>query len=209
MLKRLSLGTAAAVLLAVALLLTSSNFAFTVEEEKFKETFEAFAVAMGTSNPPIIPPGSNMTLQINITRWTTEKEREALFAQLVENGQEGLVKALQKQEETGWARSRSRAASRSSFPSERLRYSRQVDLGEGKRRIILALDRPISFSEAVHRPRFNQYDLTLIVMDVDAKGEGEGQLAIGVRLDLNRETKQLVIENFGSEPVRLNRIRKR
>ena len=82
-------------------------------------------------------------------------------------------------------------------------------MGEGKRRIILALDRPISFWEAVNRPRWNDYDLTLIVMDVDAKGEGEGQLAMGVRLELNLETKQLVIENFGSEPVRLTRIRKR
>ncbi len=151
-----------------------------------------------------------MTLQINITRWTTEEERAALFAQLVENGQEGLVKALQKQEETGWARPRGRgAAARSTFPSERLRYSRQIDLGEGKRRIILALNRPISFWEAMNRPRWNDYDMTLIVMDVDEKGEGEGQLAMGVRLELNLETKQLIIENFGSEPVRLTRIRKR
>lgn len=210
MLQRVSFGTAAAVLLAVALLLASFNLAFAGEEEEFRETFEAFAVAMGVTNPPIIPPGSSMTLQINITRWTTAEEREALFAQLVENGQEGLVKALQKQEETGWTRPRSRgAASRSTFPSERLRYSRQVDLGGGKRRIILALDRPISFREAMYRPRWNDYDLTLIVMDLDENGEGEGQLYVGVRLDLNNETKQLVIENFGSEPVRLTRIRKR
>ena len=192
--KHLGFGTAAAVLIAVALLVASPNSAFAGEEEKFKETFEAFAVAMGTSNPPVIRPGTSMTLQINITRWTTEEEREALFAQLVENGQEGLVKALQKQEETGWARPRGRgAAARSTFPSERLRYSRQIDLGEGKRRIILALDRPISFWEAVNRPRWNDYDLTFIVMDVDAKGEGEGQLAMGVRLELNLETKQLTL----------------
>ena len=154
--KHLGFGTAAAVLIAMALLVASPNSAFAGEEEKFKETFEAFAafaVAMGTSNPPVIRPGTSMTLQSNITRWTTEEEREALFAQLVENGPEGLVKALQKQEETGWARPRGRgAAARSTFPSERLRYPRQIDLGEGKRRIILALDRPISFWEAVNRP---------------------------------------------------------
>ncbi len=210
MLKRLSLGTSAAVLLAVALLLASSNFAFAGEEEEFRETFEAWAVAMGVTNPPIIPSGTTMTLQINITRWSTEKEREALFAQLVENGQEGLVRALQRQEETGWTRPRGRgAASRSTFPREVLRYSRQIDLGGGKRRVILALDRPISFREAVHRPRWNDFDMTLIVMDLDGNGEGQGQLYVGVRLDLNNETKQLVIENFGSEPVRLNRIRMR
>jgi len=42
------------VLLAVAVLLTSSSFAFTGEEqEDVRETFEAFAIAMGTSNPPV------------------------------------------------------------------------------------------------------------------------------------------------------------
>jgi hypothetical protein len=204
MLKQLSLG------MAIALLVASSNFAFAGEEEEFRETFEAWAVAMGVTNPPIIPPGTNMTIQINITRWTTEEEREALFAQLVENGQEGLVRALRDQEETGWTRPRSRGGtSRSTFPRETLRYSRQIDLGEGKRRVILALDRPISFREAVHRPRWNDFDMTLFVMDLDENGEGEGQLYVGVRLALNNETKELVIENFGSEPVRLNRIRKR
>ena len=205
--KRLSLGTTAAVLLAVALMLASSSPAFTQEE--FRESFEAFAVSMGTSNPPVIPSGVTMTVQINVTRWSTDKEREALFAELVENGQEGLVRALQRQDETGWIRPRGRGAGMSNFPRETLRYARQVDLGEGKRRIILGLDRPISFREAVNQPRWRDHDITLITMDVDKNGEGQGQLAMGVRLDLNKDTKQLTIENFGTEPVRLNRIRKR
>ena len=37
----------------------------------FRETFEAFAVSMGTSHPPVIPPGTNAIVQVNITRWTT------------------------------------------------------------------------------------------------------------------------------------------
>ncbi len=49
----------------------------------FRETFEAFAISMGTSNPPVIPRGQNATLQINITRWTTEEEREG-YARLEE-----------------------------------------------------------------------------------------------------------------------------
>ena len=195
-------------IVAIILVSVLASATAVVAQEKFRETYEMFAVAMGTSNPPIIPPGTNMTLQINITRWTTDEEREALFAELIENGQQGLYQALQKQEETGWARSRGTSAMRT-FPREVIRYARQFDLGEGKRRIVLALDRPISFWEAVNQPRWRDYDITLVVMDVDAKGEGEGQLAMGVRLQLNMETKQLVIENFGSEPVRLNRIRKR
>ena len=192
---------------ALAFLLGSTTEAQEKKEE-FKETYEAFAVAMGTSNPPLIPPGMSTTLQINITRLTTDEEREKLFAMLVEKGQEDLVKALQKSEETGFVRVTGRAMSRNPFPSERLRYARQWDLGEGKRRIVLATDRYISFYEARNQPRTREYDMSLLVMDVDAEGNGEGQLAVGVRLAVDNEKKTLVVENFGTEPVRLTKIRR-
>ncbi len=50
--------------------------------------------------------------------------------------------------------------------------------------------------------------MTLIVLDVDAEGKGEGQLAMGVKMGVNQEKKQLVIENFGTEPIRLTRVTK-
>jgi hypothetical protein len=73
-------------------------------QEEFKETYNALAVSMGTSNPPVIPQGARTTVQINITRWSTDEERAALLTQLIENGQEALNKALNKQKETGWIR---------------------------------------------------------------------------------------------------------
>jgi hypothetical protein len=94
------------------------------------------------------------------------------------------------------------------FPSERLRYARQFQDEGGRRRIVLALDRPISFAEAVYNPRWREYDVTLIVMDLDWQGNGEGQCAVSVRLSVDQERKALVIENFGTEPVRLTRIKK-
>ena len=183
----------------------------------FRETFEAFAVSMGTSHPPIIPPGSNATVQINITRWTTPEEREMLLAELVENGQPGLISKLQDQEETGWVMNRSQTtrstqrqmAMGTSAPSQRLRYAWQIDQGGGNRRIVAALDRPIGFAEASRQPRWRDHDMTLIVLDVNAKGEGEGQMALGVQLTVEPDTKKLVVENFGSEPVRLNNVRRR
>jgi hypothetical protein len=193
----------------LAAALTALALAPASGQEKFKETFEAFAVAMGTSNPPVIPAGSSTTVQINITRWTTDEERASLFAVLIEKGQKDLINALQKQEETGFVRITGRQAMRNPFPSERLRYARQIDLGNGKRRIVLATDRYISFYEARNQPRTRDYDMSLIVMDVDAKGEGEGQLAMAVQLGVDNEKKTLVVENFGTEPVRLNKIHKR
>ncbi len=189
-----------------------SLFAAPVEagpQEKFKETYNALAVSMGTSNPPVIPSGRSVSVQINITRWTTDEEREELLVQLIENGQEALNKALNKQEETGWIRATgpTRTGMRNNFPSERLRYAREFKGEDGKRRIILALDRPISMAEAMYQPRWRDYDVTLIVLDLDAEGKGEGQLAMGVRLEVDREKNQLVIENFGTEPVRLMSLR--
>jgi hypothetical protein len=179
------------------------------KNEEFKETYEAFAVAMGTSNPPVLPPGMTTTIQINITRWTTDEERAKLFAILIEKGQKDLVGALQKEEETGFVRVTGRAATRNPFPSVRLRYARQIDLGEGKRRIVLATDRYISFSEARNQPRTRDYDMSMLVMDVDAEGNGEGQLAMAVQLSVDTENKKLVVENYGTEPVRLTKIHRR
>jgi hypothetical protein len=194
----------------IALLLAASTSSAQDKKEEFKETYEAFAVAMGTSNPPVIPPGRATTIQINITRWTTDEEREKLFAVLIEKGQEDLIKALQKEQETGFVRVvGSGAGMRNPFPSERLRYARQWDLGEGKRRIVLATDRYISFYEARNQPRTRDYDMSLIVMDIDAEGNGEGQLAMAVRLAVDNEKKTLVVENYGTEPVRLTKINRR
>ena len=193
---------------AIAAILLVASSAAAGEQEEFRETYEAFAVAMGTSNPPVLPSGVTTTLQINVTRWTTDEERQELLAQLAENGPEALAKALGKQEETGWVRVTGARGSRSPFPSERLRYAREFQVGD-KRRIVLALDRYVSLWEGAMRPRWRDYDVSLLVMDIDAEGNGEGQLAMGVRLSFDKEKNALVVENFGTEPVRLTRIRKR
>lgn len=195
--------------LAVAFTLGSAVVPASVSaQEDFKETYEAFAVAMGTSNPPVIPPGAATTLQINITRWTTDEERASLFETLIEKGQKDLIGALEKQKETGFVRIVGRGAQLTRFPSERLRYAREFPNGD-MRRIVLALDRPISFWEAANAPRWRDYDMTLIVMDVDKDGNGEGQLAMAVQLKVDTEKKTLVVENYGTEPVRLTKIHRR
>jgi len=195
--------------LALALIMAAASPAAAEPQEKLKETYNAWAVAMGTSHPPVIPMGMRATLQIKVTRWSTDEERVDLLTQLIENGQEAMVKTLRKQEETGWIRNTSRPAfarTPARSPSERLRYAREFKGEGGKRRLVLALDRPISFVENVRQPRFRDYDITLIVMDLDAEGNGAGQLAMGVRLAVDQEKKALVIENFGTEPVRLTKI---
>ena len=179
------------------------------EPEAFREQFTAFAVAMGVSHPPVLPPGTTATIDINITRWTTDEEKTQLFEVLSKKGQRALVRELQRQPETGWIRivASGRGMSRTQgLRSERLRYARQIPLENGGRRLVLGLDRPISMTEALTQPRWRRHDVTLFFIDLEPTGEGSGQLAIGVQLTVEQETDTLKIESFATEPVRLTRV---
>lgn len=178
--------------------------------EPARERFSARAVAMGTSVPPILPPGTTATLDINITRWTTDEEKQHLFEVLTKKGQRGLVREMRRQPETGWFRVLSTGPTGTGtprMPSERLRYARQIPLADGGRRIVLALDRPIAMSEVTTpQPRWRRHDVTIFFIDLDAENVGSGQLAIGVQLTVEKETGTLKIQSFATEPVRLTRV---
>ncbi len=202
---------------ALTFIAALTGLGLTWAQEAEKESFRAHAIVMG-----IHASGTTTTFQITVSRWSSEEEREELFAALMENDQDVLIRALQKQEECGFIRitgsrglnttnpraQRAAAATRrSSFPSQRIRYAREFRK-EGQRRIVLALDRPIPYWEAVSMPRTIDYGLTIVVLDLDEEDKGEGRMAIGVKLKLDMDNKQLEIENFSSEPVRLTNVRK-
>jgi hypothetical protein len=192
---------------AIALCMAALIVLPATAQEKFRESYSARVVNMSTTNPPILPTGGTTTMNITVTRWTKDEEREFLLTELIEKGQEDFIKALQKQEETGFVRVTGRGAELSTFPSERLRYAREFRDGK-KRTLVLALDRPISFFEAIRRPRSYDYNFSLIVIDLDENGKGEGSLALAVKLGVDRENKRLIVENFGTEPLRLTTVNK-
>ncbi len=194
-------GVAIAVLI-VAVSLTQ----LTVVKAQERESFRAFAVVMG-----VHATGQTNTFQITIDRWSTDEDREKLFATLVENDQDALIEALQDQDECGFLRmtgTQGPIARRSSFPSQRIKYARDIRFEDGKRRIILAFDRPIPYWEALNRPRTYDYPLSILVLNLDEDNKGEGVMAIGVRLKFDNENNSLEIENFSSQPVRLTNVRK-
>lgn len=204
-------GVMACLVLALAMGLAASAAAQD-EPESFREQFTAFAVAMGVSHPPVLPPGTTATIDINITRWTTDEQEAQLLEVLAKKGQRKLVRELQRQPETGWIRivAAGRGMNRTQgLRSERLRYARQIPLENGGRRVILGLDRPISMDEALTQPRWRRHDVTLFFIDFEPTGEGSGQLAIGVQLQVDQETNTLKIESFATEPVRLTRVTSR
>jgi len=166
-------------------------------------TFTALATAMGVTLPPITPRGG-ATVQIDISRWSTEEERNALYTALSQSGQGKLFDDLQRQAETGTFRITGIHGGR--LRTVPLRYAREYGYGD-KRRIVLATDLPINFYERRGRPRFRDYDVSIIVLDIDENGQGEGEVGVGVRLELDEENNRLAVQSFASEPVWLKSVR--
>ena len=48
----------------------------------------------------------------------------------------------------------------------------------------------------------------MVVLDLDENNKGEGTLGFALKLKFNPETKQLEIENYGTDPVQLKNVRK-
>lgn len=169
-----------------------------VQGQAQKESFTGFAINMN-SGP------STATVDITIERWTADDERDALLAILVEEkdpyrANDKLLKALQRMPKHGYIRTPQTLG-------WELRYARQSLLEDGGRRIVVATDRPIGFREARNQPRTMDYPFTIAEFRLDKTDHGEGKILAGTRLLIDKN-KQLVLENYGQQPVRFNEIRK-
>jgi hypothetical protein len=121
---------------------------------------------------------------------------------LVEKGPDGLLRALQKMPRKGFIRTPN------SLGWE-LRYTHQAPGEDGGRRIFIATDRPIANREALNQPRTIDYPFTLIEMRLNKNDEGEGKMAIATKVTLSSDKQTIELENYASEPVRLNAIHRR
>ncbi len=145
-----------------------------------------------------IAGGGASLKEVGIDSWSPEEERKELLAILTEKGQEELVKALREKDQVGYMRLQG-----GRYTSSPVRLSSQGKTKDGKRHIILVTDRPIGLREASRQPSSIDYDLTIIELLVDDKGKGEGAIAPGAKVVVDKETNRLKIETFQTPPTRL------
>ena len=188
-------------ILTAALLLAPATTPVGAQEERLE--ISAFAINMSN-----IATGANARVDITIDSWSTAEEREHLITTMLEKGSGALLKALQKAPVKGRFR----------IPTARppdphhlslgldIRYARQVPLPDGGKRIVLAMDRYIGFAEARNQPRSVDYPFTLLQIHIDGTGKGEGKMAVATKISFDKDKKQIELENYASEPVRLNNL---
>jgi hypothetical protein len=73
--------------------------------------------------------------------------------------------------------------------------------------IYLITDRRIGIWEATNRPRTFDYPFTMIQLQLDKDGNGVGKASIATKITKTAENT-VELENFSSEPVRLNQVKK-
>jgi hypothetical protein len=170
------------------------------EEQQRRPLPEHFtANAVSTGGARTSPVAS--TVDISITRWSGEAESARLLATLKEKGPEALLEAVRDAKSVGSIRTPGNLA-------YDLRYAHEELLGDGMRRIVLITDRPISFWEAVNRPRTIDYPFTMIELRVNNRGEGEGKLNLAARIDISRTGRTIQLENYDTQPIHLSEVRR-
>ena len=189
-------AVALAAALATPLLAQKAPYSEATPTEKEPLRFSAFAVRM--------QGGMAGAVEIAIERWSTEAERQLLVGMVQTttdkpSDQEKLLKALQDiTPRVGFIRT----------PNSMgwdLKYAWEAKLPDGKRQIVIATDKPVSFLAVAAGTRTLDYMVSLIEMqfpDGQSKGEGKllGQTSISVK------NGRLELELFGVEPTRLTQI---
>jgi hypothetical protein len=144
--------------------------------------------------------GRTGQIQITVNRWSTPAERAALTAALLHKGPDGLLKALQDMKPVGTIRTPDTIG-------YDLHYAAQRPGVDGGRDIVFATDRPISFWEAVNRPRISDYPFTIVQLHMNPDGTGEGKLAVAAKVTGDEDTGMIEIENYDMQPVRLVEVK--
>ena len=153
------------------------------------EKFQAFAAALGTGRSAIV--------EIAITRWSTDEEREKLLTTVQEFGSDRLVQELEKiRPPVGYIRTPTSVA-------YDLYYARNHANPDGSRRIVLATNRRVSFREVANNTRSMQYQVTVIELHLGADGKGEGKLVPAAKVTWDRTAHRIEIENYSALPVDL------
>jgi hypothetical protein len=164
----------------------------------------AFAVNMSNMGP-----GAAGVVEVRVTQWSSAAERQRVIETMIGKGQDALLKLLQDLP----AKGRLRLPNKTGPDPTQLRlgwdirYAWHTALPDGGYRIVLGLDRYMSFAEVRNQPRTVDYPFTLIEIHLNKDGEGEGKLAYATKIMFDKKKNAVELENYSSEPVRLTTVK--
>jgi hypothetical protein len=169
-------------------------------------TLAASAQTMGTAerysaSAININNGRAGNIDITVDRWSTDKQRDALVAAMVEKGPEKLLDAVQDMPRMGHF----------GAPGNLgwdIHFARKMPLPDGGERVVLITDRRISFWEAANQPRSIDYPFTVIELRLNRDGEGEGKMSVATKVIYDKKENMITLENYQLQPVQLTNVKR-
>jgi hypothetical protein len=151
-------------------------------------------------------PGAGMRLQINVFKWATETERDALLSVLTDKSDSGLGAALEKAPTIGYIWD-------GGHLGYSLRYAQRVTQPDGGERIILLTDRPLgSWGREAWKPSGQApalpYSFTLVELRLNKHGRGYGKMSLAARVTADTDAKTVTLENYAAAPVLIDDVKR-
>ena len=166
------------VMTVVAVVLLAGSFGYAQ-----RQTFQAQAMGQGTQM------GQNFSITMNINEYSTPEDREILFEAFQEDGNRGLVNALDKMKSKGHLRI-------TGTVGYDIAFVREIP-SEGGRKIRVVTERPVQFGEAWYQGRSLDYRLSVLELDLNEdEKKNTGVLMPLVEFKVDKETHDLVLNLF-------------
>ena len=149
-------------------------------------------------------PGAGENLKIDVFKWATDAERDALLAVLREKGDSGVGVALEKAPAAGYVWD-------SGSLGYSVRYAQKVTLPDGGERIIVVTDRPLGSWgreawKATGQTPTPGYPFTVVELRLNKQGHGEGKMSLAAKV--TADAKTITLENYAAAPVLINNVKR-
>ena len=197
-------------LVVVVLVLTVVPSAEAAESDELEINIKARAISALN-----ISRATADLIDIRVTRWSTDEERDELVQMLESKGNHALAAALNEIEGTGWARFDPRGGGGPGRDPRKttLRYAREVDLGDTKE-VILITNHYIGYGpdpQAADGAKLAEYPLSFVLLRFhqDDKGgwkKGIGRMFVGAKIRFDSSGGKFVIDAFPTDPVYLKDV---
>jgi len=169
------------------------------------------ARAISTLN---ISRGAADRVEIKISQWSSDVDRQALVDTLVSEGNKALADRLAGQEEVGWFRFDPRGGGGPGRDPRKtdLRYAHDIIDGDS-RDIILITNHYIGFgsdARAADGSRLVEFPLSVVLLNLERNDDGEwaglGRLFVGTKIRYDSGQGRFAIDEFPSDPVYLRDV---
>ena len=139
-------------------------------------------------------------VQVRVTRWSTDAERDDLTNALLKGGQAGLLEAVSKLPEAGVLRTPGTAG----YP---FRYARRIEAPNGDATILIVVDRPIGFTEFRQGWQTRDYPFTVVELELNDQGVGQGRLMPATRIEADPATRDISFAQYSATAMLLQSVR--